>query len=320
MAAKHRGLGRGLNALIKEVPVEPEAAATPSEEGAAEAAEAPVAGEPIGQGGVAYVDLTDIVENPWQPRNHFADEALEDLTASIKEHGILQPLLVRKAEKGYQLIAGERRMRASKAAKLQQVPVIIRDMEDQTALEIALIENLQRQDLNAIEEAEGYHALMQEFGLTQENVAERVGKGRATIANTLRLLQLTDYSRDLLAQNKLTQGHAKALLGLDIPAEQDKLARRAVQDGLSVRAVEEMVSGTKKPAPKKPREDHSDIPGDHLRYLTEELQQHLGTGVKIQPSRSMPNGNKVAGKLVVDFYSADDLSRVVDIIGLKEEL
>ena len=170
-------------------------------------------------------------------------------------------------------------MRASKAAGLEQVPVVVRDMDNQTALEVALIENLQRQDLNAIEEAEGYQALMLEFKLTQEEVATRVGKGRATIANTLRLLQLTDYSRDLLAQSKLTVGHAKALLGLAIPEEQDKLARRTVLDGLSVRAVEEMVGGTKKAAPKKPREDHSDIPADHLRYLTEELQQHLGTGV-----------------------------------------
>jgi len=297
MAAKHRGLGRGLNALIKESPAADEQ--TPRQEG------------------VTHVPIASIHKNPWQPRSTFAPDALDELVRSIREHGILQPLLVRKVEDHHQLIAGERRYRAAQVAELTEIPVIIMEVSDREALELALIENLQREDLNLIEEAEGYRALMDKFDMTQERVAERVGKARATVANALRLLHLPDNVKTWIAEGALSAGHAKALLGLEIPLEQELLAARAMHEGLSVRAVEAAVGDTKK-APKKKRAEKKDLPDEYLRDISERLQQALGTGVRITPSKTLANGKKVKGRIDIDYYSNDDLDRLLSLLGITD--
>ena len=300
MSAKRSSLGRGLGALIKEVPAETSNSGTDEE------------------AGINRVPLSSIVKSPWQPRKHFEAEALEDLIASVKEHGILQPLLVRRVEDRHELIAGERRMRAAELAGLNEVPVVLMEVDDKGALELALIENLQREDLNIIEEAEGYRLLAERFELTQEQVAERVGKARASVANTLRLLSLPDPVKRLLAGGDLSPGHAKVLLGLDIAREQELLAEQAVREGLSVRALEKLVARAKRPA-RKPRAERSDIPADHLSYLSDQLHQHLGTSVRISPCKTLSNGKKAKGCVEVDFYSTDDLDRLLHLLGISEE-
>jgi len=324
MAAKKTGLGRGLNALISQ--------GTPASTGAARKqapalkseakAAAPVA-EPASEH-PREVPVHLIIANPWQPREHFGEEALEELTASIREMGVLSPLLVRKRRQdgsGYQLIAGERRFRAAQRAGLKTVPVLVRDLSDQEALEIALVENLQRQDLNIIEEAEGYQRLAEEFSLTQEKIAERVGKARATVANAMRLLALEPVVRGMAADGRLSAGHAKVLLALEIEEEQLILANACVRERWSVRELERQVRRRLTPKPKtKAGGGKTDIPSDHLQYLIDRLHRRLGTSVRIQPTRSLPNGKKQRGKVEIDFYSNDDLDRLLEMLGLSGEL
>jgi ParB family chromosome partitioning protein len=299
MAAKHIGLGRGLNALIKETPAEPAA-----EEAAA---------------GAIRVPLSAIRKNPWQPRRQFEAAPLAELVQSVKECGVLQPLLVRGSGAGYELIAGERRLRAAQDAGLADVPVIVMDVSDRGALELALVENLQRADLNLIEEAEGYRALMEKFSLTQEDVAQRVGKARPTVANALRLLELPDTVKRLVAERQLSPGHAKALLGIEIAREQELLAGRAVDEGLSVRTLERIVARVRR-APNKPRAAKSDLPEEHLRYLLDQLHQKLGTSVRITPTRTLANGKKTRGCIEIDFHTGDELDRILVILGLAGNL
>lgn len=219
--AKKMGLGRGLDALIQEKKVT-----------------TPVTGAPAPDStGITKIAVGRIKVNPMQPRRTFRDEQLNELIASIKEHGILQPLLVRQKEKHFELIAGERRLRAAKAANLPEVPVILLDIGDQEALEVALIENLQRADLNLMEEAEGYRELADKFGLKQDEIAKRVGKARTTVANTLRLLDLPASIKKMLEGEQLSAGHGKVLLGVEIDQEKELLAQRVVRESLSVRAA-----------------------------------------------------------------------------------
>lgn len=265
--------------------------------------------------GITRIPIEKIRKSPWQPRREFAAEALDDLTRSVQERGILQPLMVRQVGETYELIAGERRFRAAQNAELKDVPVMVMDVTDREALELALIENLQREDLNLIEEAEGYKLLMEKFEMTQEHVAQRVGKGRATIANALRLLDLPDSVKRLVAEQKVSPGHAKVLLGVDIPREQELLAARVLAEQLSVRTLERIVANLKRPA-KKPRGEKSDIPDSHLQYMTEQLHQHLGTSVRLTPCKTLANGKKAKGTIEVDFYSNDDLDRLLAMLGL----
>jgi ParB family transcriptional regulator, chromosome partitioning protein len=302
MAAKHTGLGRGLGALIKDTPA-PEPAGT---------------GEPAA-GGIVRVPIERIHKSPWQPRQRIAPEELEDLARSIRERGVLQPLLVRTVEDHYELIAGERRLRAAQNAELKDVPVIVMEVSDREALELALIENLQREGLNPIEEADGYRVLSDKFEMTQEQIAQRVGKGRATVANALRLLDLPEKVKGWLADGDLTAGHAKVLLGLEIAQEQELLATRIVTEGLSVRAAEKIVRGVRS-RPRKARAAKLDIPEGHLRYLTDRLHQYLGTGVRVSPSKTLANGKKVKGKIEIDFYSNDDLDRLLVLLGISDSL
>ncbi|MDF7802127.1 ParB/RepB/Spo0J family partition protein, partial [Pontiellaceae bacterium B1224] len=212
-----------------------------------------------------------------------------------------------------------RRLRAAQAAMLTKVPVIVIEATDEKALEIALIENLQREDLNPIEEAEGYALLQKKFNLTQEKVAERVGKARASVANALRLLELPDGLRKYVAEGLLSVGHAKVLLSLESEKEKSVLARKAIKDGLSVRALEKLVKKLTLP-PKKARAEKSDLPSDYLQTLTDELHQFLGTSVRIAPSKTLTNGRKVKGSLEIDYHDNDELDRLLTIMGYTSDL
>lgn len=341
MATKKSGLGRGLNALLppssssesskpapaKKAEKKPAKKAATKKKTTSGAKKPAKAATPASETGPLSdtpreIPVHLIVANPYQPRERFEEEALEELAASIKEMGVLSPLLVRKIKDGtgYQLIAGERRFRASQRVGLKKVPVIIRELTDLEALEIALVENLQRRDLNIIEEAEGYQRLADEFAMTQEAIATRVGKARATIANAMRLLSLSPEVREMVADGRLTAGHAKALLGLEIEAEQEQLAHEAVRERWSVREMERQVKRRLQPPETTPASSAKvDIPAEHVQYLTDKLHQRFGTIVRLTPTQSLANGKKTRGKLEIDFFSNDDLDRVLEILGLAED-
>ena len=306
MAAKHIGLGRGLGALIKDTPP----AAAPVESGA-------VAAEPAGER-VLRVAVERIHQSRWQPRQRFAADAIEELAQSIREKGVLQPLTVRRTGETFELIAGERRWRAAQAAGLKDVPVLVMEATDQQALEMALVENLQREDLNVMEEAEGYRLLAEQFTLTQEQIAARVGKARATVANALRLLELAEPVRRMVAANQLSPGHAKVLLGLEIPHEQELLAGRVLDEGLSVRTLERIVNRLRR-GPRKPRAEKADLPADYLRDLTDRLHRHFGTSVRVTPCRTLTNGRKVKGTVELDFHGNEELDRLLILFGLPDQ-
>jgi len=304
MAAKHKGLGRGLSALIKDQS-RPDKSDTENQNA-------------TGRAGVARIPLNAIHKNPWQPRRHFEPSALADLVASIREHGVLQPVLVRTVQGGYQLIAGERRFRAAQEAELADIPALVIEADDQKAVEITLIENLQREDLDPIEEAEGYQSLAGQFHMTQEQIAVRVGKSRAAVANSLRLLTLPDSVRKMLSDGGLSVGHAKVLLGVSIPSEQELLAGRVVKESLSVRALERIVEEQGKPPRKAARTFHADIPASHVQHLSEQLHHKLGTSVRLTSSRTLPNGKKAPGRIEIDYYSSDDLDRLLLVLGVHD--
>ncbi len=243
---------------------------------------------------VIYVDPYNISTSHFQPRQLFEHSALEELVNSIKQHGILEPLIASPLEGGkYKLIAGERRLRAAKILNLDKVPVIIREVSEQQRLEISLIENIQRQNLNPLEEAQAYRKLIDEFGLTQAEVAERVGKSRAKIANSLRLLSLPEEVKKMIATGRLSESHAKVILELDNEADQLRLARNVVQRTLSVRDTEQLVkSKYKRPAR---------VINDNLKRISQELSQVLQTKVTIKPKRQ-------GGIIQIEYYSEEDLS------------
>jgi ParB family chromosome partitioning protein len=268
---------------------------------------------------IQKIPLTAIRKSSWQPRKQFEAEALADLTQSIRTHGVLQPLLVRTVPGGgFELIAGERRMRAATDAGLADVPAIVMEATDRDAMELALIENLQREDLNVMEEAAGYRTLAEKFALTQEQIAERVGKARASVANTLRLLDLPKEIRDAVSANRLSAGHAKTLSGLEIEAEQIALASRALKENLSVRNLERIVQKLRR-TPRKPRASRADMPESHLKYLLDKLHAHFGTSVRIVPSKTYANGKKGKGWIEIDYYSNDELDRLLQVIGIVEQ-
>jgi len=263
-------------------------------------------------------DIEKIVPNKHQPRRYFAEEGLDELTQSITEHGVIQPLIVTTQSDGsYQLIAGERRLRASQRAGLKKVPVIIRPVDnDDSLLELALIENIQRKDLNVIEEAEAYSKLIEKFNYTQEQAAQRVGKKRSTITNILRLLQLPPYIKSDLEQGSLTEGHARVLLRiLDSPSELQELRNQIIQKNLSVRQTEKSIrktTGTGKASITAKQGTHLiEIPQSYCTALTNKLTNVLQSKVVISQSGSR-------GKIEIDYYSLDDLERVIDLIISKQ--
>ncbi len=301
MTAKRTGLGRGLGALIKDISPQPEST--------------PDAGT-----GIEKVPVHLIHKSPWQPRQHISETSLEELTHSIREHGVLQPLLVRKIGDRYELIAGERRLRAAQAAELKEVPVQILDVQDREALELAVIENVQREDLNIVEEAEAYRTLAEKFEMTQEQIAQRVGRARASVANTMRLLDLPDSVKRLLAEGRLSPGHAKVLLGLPVPQERESYALRAAAEDWSVRDLEKMIARAKRAPARKHRILKSDIPEEHVKFLAEQLHERLGTTVRLIPCRTLPNGKKVKGQIEIDYFSSDDLDRILVLLGIAGDL
>lgn len=282
MSTKQRGLGRGLGALIDDF-------------SASESTQA-----------VTSLPLQKVEPNPNQPRHRFDEEELQALADSISEHGILQPLAVRKMDGGfYQIIAGERRWRAARLAGLQEVPVVVVEADDKTVMELALIENLQRQDLNPMEEAEGYRVLTEEYGLTQEEAAARVGKSRPAVANALRLLALPDEVRELVEKGELSAGHARAILSLPTKAKQKTAAQRILALRLSVRQAEAMckrlAAEEKKPEPPK----HTDV--DYVAECEKALSRRLDRKVRIV------NGKR-KGRFELEFYGEDDLQRLYEIL------
>ena len=267
-------------------------------------------GVPPVTGGLAEVAISAIELNPHQPRTHFDDDSLSELAASIRAVGVLQPLLVRTVRPGtYQLIAGERRLRAAERAGLSQVPVIVRDATDAASAEQALIENVHREDLGALEEAAAYQQLLEDFGLTHDQLASRVGKNRATISNSLRLLTLPASVQQLIADRRLTSGHAKVLLSITDRAQQERIAQQVVRDGLSVRATESLIttSGTttrkKKPTKAQPAGDPA------LGELAHMIGEHLSTrAVVTSPTASS------RGSLRIEFADVADLERIARAI------
>lgn len=291
-----KGLGRGLGAYFDNV----EPAPIPAKK-------SPVAqAEPTQKDGVVTLKLRDVEPNPDQPRKVFDKEKLQALADSIMEHGLIQPILVKKNDSGmYTIIAGERRWRASKLAGLKEVPCIIGDYTEREVMELALIENLQREDLNPIEEAEGYRSLMDTFALTQEEVALRVGKSRSAVANTLRLNGLSDKLKKMVLSEDLTQGHARALLALEKEADRLALAEKIVKENLNVRQAENMVSAllkSKDTNSKKPTLDkNTEI---YFKNLSELLSSKLETKVSIK------HGKK-RGKIEIEYYSTSDLENIL---------
>ena len=290
--SKRDRLGKGLGALLGEYLGEEGV-----QEKAAEAGPIPVA---------------SIAPNPFQPRREFSEEELADLSNSIRENGLLQPIVVRPAPSGgttaWELVAGERRWRAVMRLGWSEVPALVRQLDDRAMLVLALVENIQRARLSALEEAAGYQQLADEFGLSQQEIAQAVGKDRSTVANTLRLLQLPISVRQLVAEGRLSAGHARALLGVGNDHQMSVLARRAVDEGWSVRQVEAEVQGRRpkkgssaRTRPERPREAAE-------RRLEEELQRVLGTAVKIKRSRGMK------GKIEIPFYGAEDFERLYELL------
>jgi len=328
-AHKHHrpGLGRGYNALITpSVPAaaQPAVAAQPQTPphpapSAAAVAAAPAVPAADPRQTVLELPVAEISRSPWQPRQTFDEDALHELAESIKANGVIQPLICRKnAEGRYELIAGERRLRASLVAKLAKVPVILVDAEDRRAAEMAIIENIQRQDLNVIEEAEGYRTLAENFNLTQQDVADRVGKARASVANAVRLLELPDEVKQLVGSGLLSTGHAKVLLGLSDATEQTLLGRKCVTEDLTVRTLEKIILRRKAEAdgvdtrrPGKP-----DLPESYVRDLADRLHKHFGTAIRLTSGMTHANGKHTKGVLEIDFYDNDDLDRVLNVLGI----
>jgi ParB family transcriptional regulator, chromosome partitioning protein len=287
MSTQKKALGRGLGALIPSRPAPEPAAPAP----------AAVPGS-----GLANVPIGQISPNPYQPRRTFNDASIEDLSRSVREHGIIQPLVVTKiGDDKYRLIAGERRFRAAQKAGLEVVPVVIKEtMTDSDTLQVALIENIQREDLNTIEEAYAYHQLHEEFGLTQEEISKRVGKERSTVANFLRLLRLPDPVKKLLAAGQLSMGHARAILAVDSPKKQEQLAERVVKRNLNVRQTE-MLASESSPKAEQP-EKEKDI---FTRDAEDKLTRTLRSKVEIDRKRR-------GGVIHVRFGSEDELIRLVE--------
>jgi len=263
-----------------------------------------------GQGDEYFLCAIDIVEpNPQQPRKNINDEALAQLSASISEKGVLLPLVVCQAERGrYQIIAGERRWRAAKMAGLNEVPVLVKDVSPQDRLELALIENIQRQDLNPLEEAEAYLRLVKEFGLTQEEVARKVGKERSTVANALRINQLPDFAKEDLVRGTLSMGHARVLLSADSEPAMRALRDEIVNNDLSVRQAEALAKRQKKtaasPGQRRLKPAANTLPESYCRALANDLVNFLGTKARI-----IQNGSR--GKVEIEYYSGDDLERLL---------
>lgn len=280
MASKKGGLGKGFNSLFLENSV-----------------------EEVSSGNVSTLKIIDIVTNKEQPRKIFSEQALSDLSESIAQHGVIQPILVRPLSDGtYQIVAGERRWRASRMAGLTEIPAVVKEMSEEEAMAIALIENLQREDLNPVEEAEGIKLLIDRYSLTQEQVSERLGKSRPAVANSLRLLKLPDFVKEMLSDNLLSPGHAKSLLSLEDEKKIREVANLIVKEGLSVRDTEQLVKNLlkeKKDTVKKPKK--RDVYYDEVELA---LSESLGRKIKI-------TSVKDKGSIKIEFFDKEDLQKII---------
>ncbi|MGM9946401.1 MAG: ParB/RepB/Spo0J family partition protein [Lysinibacillus sp.] len=257
---------------------------------------------------VEYVAVSKLIVNPFQPRKIFNDEALQELAESIKEHGIIQPIVVRKKEKKYEIIAGERRFRAAKLAGLKEVPAIVKEMTEQQMMEVAILENLQREDLTPIEEAEAYSSLIENLNFTQDMLAKRLGKSRPHIANHIRLLQLPEDVRKLMNEGVLSMGHGRALLGLKNKGRIAEIAQKVIAQNLNVRQLESLVHQLNEGVSHETKEK---VKKDVFLQATEsQLRDYFGTSVQVKKQK-----NK--GKIEIEFYSEDDLERILDILNVK---
>jgi ParB family chromosome partitioning protein len=298
--AKPSALGKGLGALISTRPATPVASPAPAVE----------KGERVQQLAPAL-----LIPSPLQPRKLFKEDELQELADSIREHGILQPLICRKTGDSFELIAGERRWRASQLLALESVPVIVRDAADRDVLELALIENLQRADLNPLEEAKAYLRLAEEFSMKQEDISRSVGRSRASIANSIRLLDLAPELQTWLAQERLSVGHAKVLLGLRTHEQQTLAAEEILRKGLTVRGAETLVAqiaaSTGKERRAKPAKNNKRL-APAIQRLQNRLQHHFGTHVALQ------HGDK-RGRIEIEYYGQDDLERILNLLGLESD-
>lgn len=296
-----RGLGKGLDALIPESlgSVSSKKAEPKTRQEKTEKLE-----------GETIVNITKVEPNREQPRKNFDEDALEELAESIKQFGLLQPILVQDRKSYYEIIAGERRWRAAKKAGLKEVPVIIKNLTDQEIVEISLIENIQREDLNPIEEAQAYKRLLTEFNLKQDEVADRVSKSRTAVTNSMRLLKLCDEVQQMIINGMISTGHARALIGIEDPEEQYNIAQKIFDEKLSVRDVEKLVKNIGKPSTTKLRKPNETDKSLEIIYqdIEDRLKEKLSTKVSIS---GKGNG---AGKIEIEFYNHDDLDKLVDML------
>ena len=308
---KRHGLGRGLDSLI------PSRSAAPAGLGAKPAAQVPAPAPQPAPGAPLELRILDIERSPYQPRRDFREEELRELAESLKNNGLVQPPTVRRNAAGkYELIAGERRLRAAQIAGWTKIRVTLIEADDLTAAAMTTTENLQREDLNPIEEAISYKTLQDRFNLTQADVADRVGKGRATVANSVRLLELPDEVKALVQSRLLSVGHAKVLLGMEDEKERILLARDCVNDQLSVRALERKIEKMKAPAAVR-HPGTPDMPDSYVRSLADKLRRHLGCAVRLTSGVTHANGKHTKGVLEIDFFDNDELDRVIKMIGVE---
>ena len=296
-----RGLGKGLDSLIpkavEETKAKKEEGKPAGEEGSKEA----------GKGQETIVKITMVEPNRKQPRKNFDEDALQELSDSIRQFGLIQPILVQDRKDHYEIIAGERRWRAAKLAGLKEVPVIIRDYSEQEIMEISLIENIQREDLNTIEEAQAYKRLLTEFNLKQDEVAERVSKSRAAVTNSIRLLKLSDKVQQMVIDDMISTGHARALLAVENQEEQYTLAQQIFDEKLSVRDVEKLVKNLHKPAKPKKSDDKA------LQAIYQDIENKLKD--RLSTKVTVTSKGEGTGKIEIEFYNHEDLDRLLDIIG-----
>ena len=282
---ERKALGKGISALIPEKEVEREER-------------------------VVYLKLEQVKPSPFQAREDFKTQSMEELTQSIKEKGVIQPVLVRRRGEDYELIAGERRLRAANLLNIKEIPAIIRDVEDRDSLELSLIENIQRQDLNPIEEARAYRYLIEKFNLTQEKLSEVLGKARVTVTNTLRLLKLPKEIQEEIKKERLSFAHGRALLEIDDPNQQRRLAEETISKSLSVRELENLIKRQRQKTIRRPIDKLASRP-PYVAVMEEELQHILATKVRI-------NKRKKRGQIIIEFYSQEDLERIIERIRGKK--
>ena len=290
-APKARGLGKGLEALFNDVEI------NTHERG----------GTSGNQEGILFLDINDIKPNSLQPRKSFPDDKIEELARSIETHGIIQPIMVRPSGEGYEIVAGERRWRAARKASLKQIPCIVRELTEEQNMLVSIIENMQREDLNPMEEAEALNQMITKFGLTQEEISKSVGKSRPYITNSLRLLKLPEEIREMVQQGNLTNGHARAIAGIKEEKRQLHLAHRVVKEGLSVRETETLANKENEGPDKRPGKPKARAKNREITVMEEELKTALGTKVAI-------NHGTRRGKIEIEYYSREELERLLEML------